>query len=68
MNKDIVQGHWHEMKGKVKQQWGQLTEDEITRLNGTREELRGLIQQKYGYQKDRIEKEIDKFLEQNGYH
>jgi len=56
------------MKGKVKQQWGQLTEDEITRLNGTREELGGLIQQKYGYQKDRIEKEIDKFLEQNGYH
>jgi uncharacterized protein YjbJ (UPF0337 family) len=67
MNKDIVQGHWKEIKGKVKQQWGNLTDDDVARMRGTREELRGLIQQKYGYEKDRVEKEIDNFLNKNGY-
>lgn len=67
MNKDIVQGHWHEMKGKLKQQWGNLTEDDIASAIGTREELCGLLQKKYGYQKDRVEQEIDRFLAQNGW-
>lgn len=67
MNKDIVQGHWKEIKGKIKQQWGNLTDDDVSRLRGTREELRGLIQQKYGYEKDRVEKEIDNFLNKNGF-
>ena len=67
MNKDIIQGNWRELKGKVKQQWGDLTDDDITRLKGTREELGGMIQKKYGYEKDRVEKEIDAFLKKNGY-
>lgn len=66
MNKDIIQGHWNELKGKVKQQWADLTDDEITRMTGTREELSGILQKKYGYQKDRVEKEIDTFLKKNG--
>lgn len=67
MNKDIIQGNWHEIKGKLKQQWGNLTDEDITRMNGTREELQGILQKKYGYQTDRVEKEIDGFLKKNGY-
>ncbi len=67
MNKDIVQGHWQEIKGKLRQQWGDLTDSDISRVKGTRQELRGLIQQKYGYEKDRVEKEIDTFLSKNGW-
>jgi uncharacterized protein YjbJ (UPF0337 family) len=67
MNKDIIQGNWKELKGKVKQQWADLTDDEITRMTGTRQELEGVLQKNYGFQKDRIEKEIDSFLKKNGY-
>ena len=67
MNKDIIQGNWKEIKGKLKQQWGDLTDDDISRMNGTRQELQGMLQKKYGYQQDRVEKEIDNFLKQHGY-
>lgn len=65
MNKDIVQGHWHEIKGKLKQQWGNLTDNEIAKMNGSREELRGVLQQTYGFEKDKVEQEIDNFLKKN---
>jgi len=66
MNKDTFQGNWQQLKGKVRQQWGDLTNDDIERMKGTRQELSGILQKKYGYEKDRIEKEIDKFLAKNG--
>lgn len=65
MNKDIVKGHWKEIKGKVKQQWGKLTDDDVSRMQGTYDELEGVLQKKYGYQKDKIEKEIESFIEKN---
>lgn len=67
MNKDIIKGKWHEIKGKVKQQWGKLTDDEITRVNGSYEELEGILQKKYGYQKDQAQKEIQTFLDKNNW-
>lgn len=67
MNKDIIQGNWKEVKGKLKQQWGNLTDDEIAKMNGTRQELQGLLQKKYGYQKDKVEEEIDNFLKKNNW-
>ena len=65
MNKDIIQGKWSEVKGKVKQQWGKFTDDDITRMKGSFEELSGHIQKIYGYQKDQAEKEINKFIDDN---
>lgn len=65
MNKDIIKGKWHEMKGKVKQQWGKLTDDDITKMEGSYEELAGILQKTYGYEKDQAEKEIKKFLDRN---
>lgn len=67
MNKDIVKGHWKEMKGKIKQQWGDLTDDDISKMHGSYEELEGALQKKYGYNKERIQKEIEKFVEMHGY-
>jgi uncharacterized protein YjbJ (UPF0337 family) len=65
MNEDIVKGKWHEIKGKVKQQWGKLTDDDIAKLKGSYEELSGVIQKNYGYQKDKAQSEIDAFLKKN---
>lgn len=67
MNKDIIEGNWKEAKGKIRQQWANLTDDEIGHAKGTREELSGMIQKTYGYQKDRAEKEIDDFIKTNNY-
>jgi len=67
MNKDIIKGKWHEIKGQVKQQWGDLTDDEITKIDGSYEELEGVLQKKYGYQKERAQKEIQDFLDKNNW-
>lgn len=63
MNWDQIAGKWTEMKGSVKENWGKLTEDDLTQLNGKRDRLAGLIQQKYGVAKEEAEKQISKFEE-----
>lgn len=67
MANDIIKGHWKEIKGKLKQQWGKLTDDDITTMEGNFEELSGKLQKSYGYQKEQAKKEIDDFLEKNHY-
>ena len=52
MNWDRVEGNWKQLTGKVKEQWGKLTDDDITQINGNREQLEGKIQARYGYAKD----------------
>lgn len=61
MNKDLFKGKWNEFKGKVKEQWGRLTDDEIAQINGKREQLLGKLQTKYGYAKDKAEEELARF-------
>jgi uncharacterized protein YjbJ (UPF0337 family) len=62
MNIDIIKGNWHEVKGKIKHQWGKLTDDDITAMAGTYEELAGKLQTSYGYAKEQATKEIDEFV------
>jgi len=62
MNWDRVEGAWKEFRGKVKQNWGELTDDELDKINGKREELEGQIQRRYGYAKDRARSEVDQWL------
>jgi uncharacterized protein YjbJ (UPF0337 family) len=62
MNRDILEGQWKQLKGKVKQQWGRLTDDELERINGHYDELAGLIQERYGYSRDEAANELDMFL------
>jgi uncharacterized protein YjbJ (UPF0337 family) len=61
MNKDLFEGKWHEYKGKLKEKWGKLTDDDLTRINGKKEELLGKLQTHYGYTKDMAAKELADF-------
>jgi uncharacterized protein YjbJ (UPF0337 family) len=61
MNWDQIKGNWKQMKGKVKQKWGKLTDDDLTVIAGKRDELAGKLQQRYGYEKEQAEKELDEF-------
>ena len=61
MNWDRIQGNWREFKGKAKQQWGKLTDDDLDVVDGKREELAGKIQNRYGIAKDEAERQIDEW-------
>ena len=61
MNWDQITGDWKQLKGKVKEKWGKLTDDDLTIIAGQRDQLAGLLQQKYGYAKDQAEKELNEF-------
>jgi len=65
MNWDIVEGNWMQFKGKVKAQWGNLTDDQLDIIAGRRDELAGRIQEAYGISKDAAEEQIKRFEEQN---
>lgn len=62
MNSDQLKGQWKEVKGKVKSQWGKLTDDDITHINGDKDQLIGKIQQEYGKTREEAEQEVDKHL------
>ena len=61
MNKDIFEGHWNTMKGQVKEKWGKLTDDDMTRIEGKRDKLLGAIQKNYGYTQERAEEELSQW-------
>jgi uncharacterized protein YjbJ (UPF0337 family) len=60
MNSDVFAGKWKQAKGEVKEWWGKLTDDDLTRVDGNRDKLVGLLQERYGYAKERAEQEIDR--------
>ncbi|MFN4353739.1 CsbD family protein [Parvibaculum sp.] len=62
MNWDQVEGNWMQMKGKVKETWGDLTDSDIKKVEGKRDKLAGVLQERYGKKKEEIEKEIDGWL------
>ncbi|WP_148717300.1 CsbD family protein [Chitinolyticbacter meiyuanensis] len=61
MNRDQVAGNWKQFKGKVREQWGKLTDDQLDRVEGRREQLAGQIQEAYGITKEETEKQIKDF-------
>ena len=61
MDWNEVEGNWKQFTGKVKEKWGQLTDDDLTTINGKRENLMGKIQERYGYEKDMVERELTDF-------
>lgn len=61
MNKDIFEGKWEEVKGKMKQAWGKLTDDDFKVIEGAHEEVFGKLQKHYGYTKDQAQKAVKDF-------
>lgn len=59
MNWDQIEGRWKEFKGKARETWGDLTDDEYDRVAGKRDQMVGLMQKKYGDSKDAAEKRVD---------
>src|ERR1700748_51512 len=59
MNQDMAQGKWQQLSGKIKQKWGKLTDDDLTRASGDREYLVGKLHEQYGLAKDKAERELD---------
>jgi uncharacterized protein YjbJ (UPF0337 family) len=68
MNKDIFEGKWKQMRGQVKGWWGKLTDDDLERVGGKYDEFVGLLQEKYGFTRERVEAEIDKRLAERDPH
>ncbi|MEZ4656616.1 MAG: CsbD family protein [Caldilineaceae bacterium] len=62
MNSDILQGKWQQLKGHVKEQWGELTDNEVAQTEGNYDQLVGLLQEKYGYARERAEQEVSSWV------
>ena len=62
MNWTTMKGQWKEFKGKVQEKWGKLTDDDLAQINGSREQLEGKLQARYGYAKDQVKKDVDDWL------
>lgn len=61
MNWDQISGDWKQFKGKVKEKWGQLTDDDLTTIAGKRDQLAGKLQERYGYGKEEADKQLNEF-------
>ena len=61
MNWDRIEGGWKQMTGKVKEQWGKLTDDDLVEIAGKRDQLAGRIQARYGIAKEEAERQLDDF-------
>ena len=62
--RDIFEGGFKELKGKIEQQWGRLTDDEIAQAHGSTDELAGIIQRKYGGNKEDIKRQLEEMQKQ----
>lgn len=58
MNWDQIAGQWKQFKGKVKEQWGHLTDDDLDVIEGKKDQLSGKLQERYGYTKEQAERHI----------
>src|SRR5262249_61642750 len=65
MNQDILAGKWKQMRGQVKQWWGKLTDDDLDRIDGTMDKLAGTLQERYGWERDEVDREVKKHFEQD---
>jgi uncharacterized protein YjbJ (UPF0337 family) len=59
MDWNRVEGNWKMVKGRVKEKWGRLTDDDLAAINGKRDQLEGRIQERYGIARDKVRKEVE---------
>lgn len=63
MNQHMIEGNWKQAKGKLQEQWGKLTDDDVDQMEGKVEQLVGKIQERYGYQRDQAERQVEEFFD-----
>ena len=63
LNKDIMVGKWEQIKSRVKQRWGRITDDQLDQISGYYDELTGLIRERYGYTHEEARKDVDEFIQ-----
>lgn len=62
MNRNILEGNWKQIRGSIREKWGELTDDELDQIAGKRDKLAGVLQERYGYTQMEAERQIDDFL------
>lgn len=67
MNQDTIQGNWKQFKGKIKEQWGKLTDDDLDVIAGKRDQLLGKLQEREGIARDVAEKQLAEWEKKNRY-
>ena len=60
---DQIKGNWKQFRGRVKEKWGELTDDDLDRIDGQREQLEGVIQERYGKAKQAVKADVDDWVE-----
>jgi uncharacterized protein YjbJ (UPF0337 family) len=68
MNNDRATGVWHQVKGKIKEKWGKLTDDDLRQLEGNGEQLAGRLQERYGLLREEAERQAKEFRSSNNWH
>ena len=66
MNQDQLEGKWKQLKGTIRQKFGQLTDSDVEQINGNREKFLGRLQERYGYTREKAEKELEEFQRSSG--
>ena len=66
MNQDILKGNWKQFKGKIKEKWGKLTDDELDQFEGKRDQLLGKVQERYGITREEAERQYRMLEEEYG--
>lgn len=64
MNKQEIKGNWKQLKGRAKEKWGELTDDDLDQIEGRRQALIGRIQERYGKDLSTAEREVDAWLDE----
>jgi uncharacterized protein YjbJ (UPF0337 family) len=64
MNEDTLKGQWMQLKGKVRERWGKLTNDDLDMVQGRSEQLVGRVQERYGIAKDEAERQVRSWLDE----
>ena len=68
MNSDRTAGQWKQIKGNIKTQWGKLTDDDLTQLEGHSEQLEGKLQERYGLAREEAERQAREFRTRHNWH
>jgi len=63
VNWNMIEGNWKQFTGKLRSKWAKLTDDDWNYVAGKKDELVGKLQERYGYQKEQAQKEVDEYVD-----